>query len=824
MKSKKGFVQFAALLLNPYIIGLIVLTAVFVVLAPKISLESPLAIINSNCEVKGTLQMKEWCTKEGVNYPASTEDLAFEMDSRTVANSFSRDPISVNTISYFGSRFYMNYAGSGNAGIGRVNIQENFDQLFFPAARISDGTNNLGAQQFLWNGYSFQYYGSAYYGGELEGITTFINEETILSKNKIFTGDKDLEHFFEGRFDSDATIFFRDNIDGHYHGFEIVMPLKCSRFCSTNFEVRFLVVTDQPSIAHEIGSGNYKLIYGNKGKRSTTDYQIILTTKDHESDIVEYFQNSDRLIKQTKESADTWLSYFKQPKYIDSGDVKRQKAYLRNAFLYWMISEKEGSFESGRTNFNDRTILPASFSYNGAFVTDATVGVNGLLDAVKQPYPQVVQNLIKDNIEVFHDHLGSEGGYPGSVRAYFVDDEGTQAYSNACEALKFYENTGDMTWLEKVYPSIKSEAQWRLNNKYSSSEGLYYCGGSECGDGRVNSYSPHINGLYYMYNQCLAQMAQELGQTNDQETFINRANQIASQVDRFWRPEKDFFWDIDFNGNYVDKYPDGVSLGTYHFMTANIPTVTQEMAAGMANDIMDPNRFNTPYMLSDIPVDSPIYDPASSHLWYVGNAWTFTGYMAFIGLKNFGFDQEANLIRDRTFEMVSDYGIPKEYYDSTGGVDKPTGATADYYLWTAGHYISMANTEKYIEYDVEIPVCTPEQEICDGLDNDCDGTIDENCNCIDGDTKQCGTSNIGQCQYGTQTCTSGQWNICEGDIGPTSELEDNIDNDCDGAIDEDFVNSCPDLWDSSCYDSWGPLKIIDFIMMLLDILKTRIGG
>jgi hypothetical protein len=88
---------------------------------------------------------------------------------------------------------------------------------------------------------------------------------------------------------------------------------------------------------------------------------------------------------------------------------------------------------------------------------------------------------------------------------------------------------------------------------------------------------------------------------------------------------------------------------------------------------------------------------------------------------------------------------------------------------------------------------TPVQaEKCDTLDNDCDGETDEGCSCVDGAVRACGTD-IGICRPGTQSCVKGAWSVCVGSVLPYSEIcENSLDDDCDGYIDEYCVVSVPE--------------------------------
>jgi hypothetical protein len=78
-------------------------------------------------------------------------------------------------------------------------------------------------------------------------------------------------------------------------------------------------------------------------------------------------------------------------------------------------------------------------------------------------------------------------------------------------------------------------------------------------------------------------------------------------------------------------------------------------------------------------------------------------------------------------------------------------------------------------------VVQPEVERCDGQDNDCDGEADE------GLVELCGTDE-GECRPGTRSCVGAAWSECVGGTGPSPEACNGLDEDCDGHSDEQIDN------------------------------------
>jgi hypothetical protein len=117
---------------------------------------------------------------------------------------------------------------------------------------------------------------------------------------------------------------------------------------------------------------------------------------------------------------------------------------------------------------------------------------------------------------------------------------------------------------------------------------------------------------------------------------------------------------------------------------------------------------------------------------------------------------------------------------------------------------------QYIDTGCRADVIEGAVGLCNDLDDDCDGEVDEGCPCTPGSVKTCFAGpplrrGIGACRDGLQACETtadqvGHYGPCLGGISPQTEICDNLDNDCNGCRDEITgcvpIGSCPGPGDS----------------------------
>ena len=146
-----------------------------------------------------------------------------------------------------------------------------------------------------------------------------------------------------------------------------------------------------------------------------------------------------------------------------------------------------------------------------------------------------------------------------------------------------------------------------------------------------------------------------------------------------------------------------------------------------------------------------------------------------------------------------------------------SSSTADDNLCGAGEICDPASGCVFSGGECITPTPAPVRtEVCDSIDNDRDGSVDEGCRCTFGATQPCyaGGSErrgIGSCIDGVQVCTNRlapQWGTCNRSVSNTTELCDGRDNDCNGCADDGLfcptTPLCPDVDTASLIDLFQP--------------------
>ena len=141
-------------------------------------------------------------------------------------------------------------------------------------------------------------------------------------------------------------------------------------------------------------------------------------------------------------------------------------------------------------------------------------------------------------------------------------------------------------------------------------------------------------------------------------------------------------------------------------------------------------------------------------------------------------------------------GATKEVCD---GQDNDCNGSTDENLGTVT--CGMGECEHTVDkcIDGTLEVCNPLEgaklEICDGLDNDCDGLIDE-----DMGTTTCG---LGVCENTVPKCVDGTPNECDPLGNASEESCDGLDNDCDGVVDPEGALDCVEYFADGDVDDYG---------------------
>lgn len=189
-----------------------------------------------------------------------------------------------------------------------------------------------------------------------------------------------------------------------------------------------------------------------------------------------------------------------------------------------------------------------------------------------------------------------------------------------------------------------------------------------------------MNAILIKSNQSLINIGKRFGlDTKELEEWQQQS--IKAFNDKFWNEDLQFYNAYDLRGEKL--IPHKTSGGIVPLF-ANIPSSSQ---AATLNNYLESLHQRDLYLCPSFDVDDPLFD---SKRYWRGPVWPHMNWMIYNGLKQYGFEQTAKIIKSDTLEIVNKFGF-FEYFEPQKeiAVNLKKGYGGDHFSWTASSVIDL---------------------------------------------------------------------------------------------------------------------------------------
>ena len=185
----------------------------------------------------------------------------------------------------------------------------------------------------------------------------------------------------------------------------------------------------------------------------------------------------------------------------------------------------------------------------------------------------------------------------------------------------------------------------------------------------INQESVDLNAYLYKEKKYLSKMATLLGKKEEAAIFDSEAEVVKSYIqNNMFDTNTGAFYDlqIDPKNNTTKLLSNrGKAAETYLPLWADV--ATPEQAEQVKNLMMDTEVFNTYVPLPTVAKDNPSFDPDG---YWRGPVWLDQTYFGIKGLRQYGYDKEADELTVKLFEnlggLLNDVPINENYNPLTG--------------------------------------------------------------------------------------------------------------------------------------------------------------
>jgi hypothetical protein len=184
-----------------------------------------------------------------------------------------------------------------------------------------------------------------------------------------------------------------------------------------------------------------------------------------------------------------------------------------------------------------------------------------------------------------------------------------------------------------------------------------------------------FNCILVRANTRLAEISKTIGQKLP-EGLAQSIRKTEDALEQLWDESTGQYYSRSFVSHKLIEEPTIATL-----LPLYAGCVSKEKAKRLVDLLQNSKWFASKWPVPSVPVNSADFHPFQ---YWQGPTWVNTNWLVIDGLKLYGFDKEAAILREKTLEMVAKSGF-YEYFNPLTG--EPAGA--ENFSWTAALTIDL---------------------------------------------------------------------------------------------------------------------------------------
>lgn len=286
-----------------------------------------------------------------------------------------------------------------------------------------------------------------------------------------------------------------------------------------------------------------------------------------------------------------------------------------------------------------------------------------------------INSELAENLILALFDVQKENGFIPHMAKPFEISSVTQPPVIAWGSYLVYEKSKNKDFLKNVLERNKAFLLWCRNNRRKTDKELYSWHtkpelNNRCDESGMDN-SPRfdtssdlfaIDFSCYMANETrfMKKIAEELGDSENADYFSAWHEKIKSDInDMLWCEEDGFYYDYDINGECFSKVQSVAS-----FLPVFASCCDDLQCKKLIQHLENPEEFGTDFPIPSISKKDKSF---GTDMWR-GPVWINYNYMISNGLSDYGYNYQANRIKERTVEVINEWynrtGTVFEFYDS----------------------------------------------------------------------------------------------------------------------------------------------------------------